>query len=142
MVGDRIREVRLSQRLSLSQVAAKAEISAATLSRIETNKQNVDLGLFLTLAKVLGINAGAMLDGDGDGDGENRVVGEGDPLVRKIASLDTADRAQLWRELAESRRQAHGMQRLNLSQQVEELLAQVEFLREEILAVQARTKRR
>ena len=138
MIGDRIRETRLSQRLSLSQVAVKAEISAATLSRIETNKQNIDLGLFLTLARVLHTTAGDLLGEDGG----SQVPGpQADPLVRKISALETSERTQLWRDLTQSHRE-RGPQRRNLSQQVEELLAQVEFLHEEILSVQQRTKRR
>ena len=137
MIGDRIRETRLSQRLSLSQVAAKAAISAATLSRIETNKQNLDLGLFLTLARVLHTSAHELLGEDGNG----IEAAVGDPLVRKIAALEATERTQLWRDLAQSQRE-RGPQRRNLSQQVEELLAQVEFLHEEILSVQERTKRR
>jgi transcriptional regulator with XRE-family HTH domain len=138
MVGDRIRETRLSQRLSLAQVAEKADISAATLSRIETNKQNVDLGLFLTIARVLNTSAKDLLGEDGEG-----AVGEGgDPLVRKIAALDTAERTLLWRQLADSQRQARAGARRNLSQQVEELLAQVEFLHQELLAVKTRVRRR
>jgi len=137
-IGDRIRETRLSQHLSLSQVAAKAEISAATLSRIETNKQNLDLGLFLILARVLHTTAPELLGDDGNGaDDAERT----DPLVRRIAALETSERTQLWRDLAESQRQA-GHQRRNLSQQVEELLAQVEFLHQEILSVKHRTKQR
>lgn len=138
MIGDRIRESRLSQHLSLSQVAAKAEISAATLSRIETNKQNIDLGLFLLLAKVLHTTAPELLGEDGKG-GEDS--GRTDPLVRRIAAMETAERTQLWRELTQSQRQ-NGRQRRNLSQQVEELLAQVEYLHEEILAVKNRTRQR
>jgi len=138
MIGDRIRETRLSQRLSLSQVAAKAEISAATLSRIETNKQNIDLGLFLTLAKVLHTTAGDLLGEEG---GSEEAQGpQSDPLVRKISALETSERTQLWRDLTQSHRE-RGPQRRNLSQQVEELLAQVEYLHEEIRAVQQRTKR-
>ena len=140
MIGDRIRESRLSQRLSLSQVAVQAEISAATLSRIETNKQNLDLGLFLVLARVLNTTARDLLGSEG----ENSEATVEDPLVRRIASLDPNERTQLWRELTESRKQqrSNAPQRRNLSQQVEELLAQVEFLHEEIRAVQERTRRR
>jgi len=122
--------------LSLAQVAEKADISAATLSRIETNKQNVDLGLFLTIARVLHTSARELLGEEGEA-----AVGEGgDPLVRKIASLNTTERTQLWRELADSRRQVHSISRRNLSQQVEELLAQVEFLHQELLSVRSRVQ--
>ncbi len=137
MVGDRIRETRLSQQRSLVDVAGKANISAATLSRIENNKQGINLGLFVTLASVLKTAPRELLDGETD-DGV-----EHDPLVRRITGLQTSERTQLWHELADSvraRRTRRGDMR-NLSQQVEELLAQTEFLREELVAVQNRLGR-
>ena len=136
MIGEKIRSVRQSQELSLSQVAEKAEISVATLSRIETNKQALDLGLFLILARILKTNPQELI-ADDDGDGGI------DPLVTRISALGSTQRTALWRDLAANRREAgHSRNHMrNLNQQVEELLAQVEFLREEILAVQRRMTR-
>ena len=138
MIGDRLRDIRHSHQLSLSQVASKAKISAATLSRIETNKQPLDLALFLTLAKILKTPPREMLS-DGDGGDVH------DELVRKIGQLDDENRAELWRELAASRR----TQRQNRTPstkaaalQIEELLAQVEFLRSEIEGIRLQLKRR
>src|SRR2546423_3585082 len=53
MIGERLREARDMRGMSLMDVAGKAHISAATLSRIENNKQGLDFGLFLVLAKIL-----------------------------------------------------------------------------------------
>ena len=139
MIGDRIREIRHSQQLSLTQVAAKAKISAATLSRIETNKQPLDLGLFLTLAKILKTPATELL-------AEGTADEQQDELVRKIGRLDGVERAELWRDLAASRRELRKT-RSNLNSrasalQIEELLAQVEFLRSEIEAMRGRSRKR
>ena len=138
MIGERIREARLAQDRSLADVAAKAEISVATLSRIETDKQSLDLGLFLSIAEVLNVSPQQLL-GDGNGNGS------GDPLPRRIAALGSRERLELWKELAEERRMLRGKRRgaemKHVGQHVEELLAQVDFLREELEAIRKRVKR-
>jgi transcriptional regulator with XRE-family HTH domain len=138
MIGNKLREVRQSQSLSLTAVATKARISAATLSRIETNKQGVDLGLFLILARILRAAPNDLLS-------EEDLNDRADPLVLQIASLQANDRTKLWRELAAQRRaqrSSHRSDIRNLGQQVEELLAQIEFLQEELEGVRTRVKRR
>jgi transcriptional regulator with XRE-family HTH domain len=150
MVGERIREARLAQSRSLADVAGKANISVATLSRIENDKQSVEVGLFLLLARVLTIPAHELLgtqdeengNGDGNGNGHSKL----DPLVRRIAALGSTDRLELWKELAAERRtrrgSARGSESRHMAQHVEELLAQVDFLREELEGVRKRIKRR
>jgi transcriptional regulator with XRE-family HTH domain len=139
MIGDRIRETRLSQQRSLTDVASKAKISAATLSRIENSKQGVDLGLFMAIADVLKVSPRDLLD-DGQPDDD---VGH-DPLVRRIFGMEQRERTQLWRDLAESvrGRKVKRAQMGNLALQVEELLAQADFLREELESVRSRLRRR
>jgi transcriptional regulator with XRE-family HTH domain len=139
VIGERLRAVRQSQHLSLNHVAEKAHISVATLSRIETNKQTLDLGVFLILAKILNTPPQEFLTDGSEAEGT-------DPLVTRITSLDSRERTMLWRDLAAARRDggrtARRSQARNISNQVEELLAQVDFLREEIESVQQRVKRR
>ena len=103
MIGERIRELRQAQGLSLADIAGKAKISVATLSRIENGKQSVDLGLFLVLAKVLQIAAHELLL-----DPEENGNGKVDPLARRIAMLETKQRTELWREVAAERRTQRG----------------------------------
>jgi len=140
MVGERIRGTRQAQSRSLADVAGKAKISVATLSRIENNKQSVDLGLFLILARVLDVSATALLEDEGAAEG--RV----DPLARRIAALGPRERLELWRELASERRAQRTTRRgpevHQVGQQVDELLAQVDFLREELEAVRKHVRRR
>src|SRR6266550_1806691 len=93
VVGNRLRQARTARQLSLNDVAGRAKISVATLSRIERDKQGIDLGLFLTLSRILKAPPHDLLTADGDG--RDSV----DPLVHRIASLDAAERARLWREL-------------------------------------------
>lgn len=144
MIGERIREARLAQSRSLADVAGKAKISVATLSRIENDKQSVEMGMFLLIAKVLNTPATELLDGaivDG-GNGEGKL----EPLVRRISSLPQRERLDLWRELAAERKaqrnRGRGSDAQQISQHVEELLAQVDFLREELEGVRKRIKRR
>jgi transcriptional regulator with XRE-family HTH domain len=137
MVGNRIRVARQSRNLSLTDLASRADISAATLSRIERDKQNVDLGLFLTLTRILQLTPHEVL---GDAETEEGV----DPLVRAISGMQTGERAQLWRSLAAERR-THRTRKTDgraVANEVEELLAQVDFIRGEIESVQKRLRRR
>src|SRR6266516_4653722 len=95
MIGERIRQTRQARRLSLNDVAGKARISVATLSRIERDKQGLELGLFLVLCKVLKTSPRDLLvDGDEGGDGNI------DPLAVRIAGLNHPERLQLWHDLA------------------------------------------
>jgi transcriptional regulator with XRE-family HTH domain len=141
MIGERIRELRHAQGRSLADIAAKAKVSVATLSRIENDKQSVDLGLFLILVKVLQVTAHDILD-DEDPRGDDKV----DPLARRIAMLETKKRTELWRDVAAERRaqvqRTRGPQAREVGQQVEELLAQVDFLRGELESVRKRMKNR
>jgi transcriptional regulator with XRE-family HTH domain len=143
MIGERIREARLAQNRSLADVAGKAKISVATLSRIENDKQSVEMGMFLLIAKVLNVPATELLDGaSADDDGDGKL----EPLVRRISSLPPRERLDLWRELAAERKaqrsRARGSQSRQVSQHVDELLAQVDFLREELDGVRRRIKKR
>jgi len=137
MVGNRIRIARQSRNLSLTELATRAEISAATLSRIERDKQNLDLGLFLTLTRILKLTPHDVL---ADADDEEGV----DPIVRAISGMQTGERAKLWRSLT-AERKTHRSRRENsaaIVNEVDELLAQVDFIRGEIESVQKRLKRR
>lgn len=141
MIGEKIREVRQAQGRSLADVAGLAKISVATLSRIENDKQSVDLGLFLVLTRVLEVAPHEILSPEGDGADDGRV----DPLARRIAMLETRKRTELWREVAAERRAQRTRirdSRQDSAQQVDEMLAQIDFLREELENVRKRIKKR
>jgi transcriptional regulator with XRE-family HTH domain len=139
MIGERLRDARETRGLSLVDVAVKAHISAATLSRIENSKQGLDFGLFLILAKILAVAPADLVNADEAGE-------INDPLVAKIAQLPTGDRARLWRDLADARRTSRQKRNTRhsdtLSQQMEELFAQFEFIREELEAVRTNVRKR
>jgi transcriptional regulator with XRE-family HTH domain len=125
MIGARIRELRTARRMSLSEVAQQASISTATLSRIETGKQNIDVGLMTMIARVLHLSPHDLLDADEEVDGY---------LADKIATLKPNDRARFWHELTGSReRNGASSKRVeDLTIEVEEVLAQIDFLRGEV----------
>src|SRR5437763_6876338 len=129
MVGARIREARLARQLSLNSVAQKADISVATLSRIERDQQRIDVALLQTLMRILKLNAQEVLDEEPPSDGV-------DPMVAKISGLPAQERTKLWRGLTANRKlDRHPGANRALAQQVEEFLAQIDFLRGEIEAV-------
>jgi hypothetical protein len=109
----------------------------ATLSRIERDKQGLDLGLFLLLCRILQTSAQELI-----GENQENV----DPLAVRIAALQGSERVQLWRDLAEARRGEKGSSARShmykIADEVEELLAQLEFVRAEIEAVQIRVRKR
>jgi len=126
MVGARIREKRNARRMSLSDVAEQADISTATLSRIETGKQNIDVGLMINIARILHLSPHDLIAEEGEGDGD---------LADKIAVLKPNDRTRLWQDLNGSRNRSEGTgtRRLeDISMEVEGLLAQIDFLRGEV----------
>jgi transcriptional regulator with XRE-family HTH domain len=138
MIGDRLRHTRVSQQRSLADVAGKADVSVATLSRIENNKQALDLDLFLRLSRILKVAAAELLSDETESE-------KSEPLVRKLAILAPGERAKLWRDLTAARRHLQPptkrRQSEQLAAQVEELLAQIEFLRNELESVRKRVRR-
>lgn len=139
MIGENLRQARLNQQRSLADVAKKAKISIATLSRIENEKQTLELGLFLALARILDCTPQDLLGGaDAADDGM-------DALVKKVIAFETTKRAEFWRELAVAQRvqrtKSRRVQIHQLGQQVEELLAQIDLMREELESVRKRLRR-
>jgi transcriptional regulator with XRE-family HTH domain len=138
VVGNRIREARTNRNLSLNEVASRAHVSVATLSRIERDKQGLDLGLFLILCRVLKAMPHDLLSDQG---GENV-----DPLALQISRLNHGERVQLWKDLADGRRNEHrqtmrsNVRRLN--DEIEELLAQLQYVQAEIESVQNQVHKR
>lgn len=125
MIGTRIRELRNARRMSLSDVAEQASISTATLSRIETGKQNIDVELMTLIASVLHLSPHDLLGEEENGDGV---------LADKIATLKPSDRTRFWRDLTGSRKRNRTSKKKSddLTVEVEELLAQIDFLRGEV----------
>ena len=139
MIGERIRGFRQAQGHSLANIAGKAKISVATLSRIENDKQSVDLALFLVLAKVLQVAAHELLDPESHDEADGNGV---DPLARRIAMLESKKRTELWRAVAAERRAQRARGHTDTAQQVEEMLAQIDYLREELETVRKKVRKR
>ena len=123
--------------LSLNDVASQAGISAATLSRIETEKQNVDVGLLVSLSGILGIEPATLLGGDGkDGDGHAP-----DALVGALATMPPAECAQV---IVESMKQSRrGKARRDaLHARIDLLVAALDLIHEELLELRRDARRR
>jgi hypothetical protein len=94
------------------------------------------------LAQALNVAARDLL---GDG---HMQIGESDstdPIVRQIAALDYRERTQLWRALAgvqkKQKSRALSIEARQLAQQIDELLAHIEFIRDELENVRRRLRR-
>lgn len=128
-VGPTLRRLRTERSIALTAVAEQAGISIATLSRIETNKQSIEVGLLLTLAGILGVSGADVLGGSGERD-------DVEALSRRLAVLPPAARVQVFRKTA-PRREAKDLQPA-----LDDLISTVEMLREELLSVQRAMRRR
>lgn len=132
-IGPTLRRLRTQRNASLADIARKAQISVATLSRIETNKQSVDVALLLTLARVLGVPVAHIL---GSGDEEINL----DAVAAQLAALSPDARVKVYRDSSPARRTK------DLQPVLDELISGVDLLREQLLEVQRtmaqrRTKR-
>jgi transcriptional regulator with XRE-family HTH domain len=68
VVRTRIRSLRNTLGLSLDEVAARTNLSASTISRIETGNRTISLDVLIPLARALQVDLDALLDDDGDTD--------------------------------------------------------------------------
>ena len=68
VVRTRLRSLRNTLGLSLDDLAARANLSASTISRIETGKRTVSLDVLLPLAAALQVGLDALLDVSSDDD--------------------------------------------------------------------------
>lgn len=64
LVRARIRSLRRAQGWSLDQLASRSNLSASTISRIETGKRGIGLDVLLPLARALQIDLEALLESD------------------------------------------------------------------------------
>ena len=68
VVRTRLRSLRNTLGLSLDELAARANLSASTISRVETGKRTISLDVLLPLAGALQVGLDALLDVSGDDD--------------------------------------------------------------------------
>jgi transcriptional regulator with XRE-family HTH domain len=127
-IGPTLRRLRMQRNASLAAIAEQARISVATLSRIETNKQSIEIGLLLTLARVLGVPAAHLVGGDAEIDV--------DTLAAQLAALPPDARAKVVRKSSPAR------QAKDLQPVLDELISGVDMLREQLLDVQRAMRRR
>jgi transcriptional regulator with XRE-family HTH domain len=83
-LGRTARRLRESQNLTLADVARRADISSAMLSRLETGRVSPSLETIVALARALGVTASALMQRVGVDDGGAQLIraGEGLETVR------------------------------------------------------------
>jgi transcriptional regulator with XRE-family HTH domain len=68
VVRTRLRSLRNTLGLSLDELAARANLSGSTISRIETGKRTISLDVLLPLARALQVDVDSLLDVHSDDD--------------------------------------------------------------------------
>lgn len=68
VVRTRLRSLRTTMGLSLDELAVRTNLSASTISRVETGKRTISLDVLLPLAAALQVDLDALLDVHGDDD--------------------------------------------------------------------------
>src|SRR5258708_18782535 len=83
-LGRTARRLREGQNLTLADVARRADISSAMLSRLETGRVSPSLETIVALARALGVTASALMQRVGADDGGAQLIraGEGLETVR------------------------------------------------------------
>jgi transcriptional regulator with XRE-family HTH domain len=83
-LGRTARRLRESQNLTLADVAGRADISSAMLSRLETGRVSPSLETIVALSEALGVTASALMQRVGVDDGGAQLIraGEGLETVR------------------------------------------------------------
>ena len=83
-LGGMARRLRESQNLTLADVAGRADISSAMLSRLETGRVSPSLETIVALSQALGVTASVLMQRVGSDDGGAQLIraGEGLETVR------------------------------------------------------------
>lgn len=79
LVRQRLRSLRTALGMSLDELAARTNLSASTISRVETGRRTLGLDVLLPLAGALQIDLDALLSRPDDGDVVIRPVPSGPP---------------------------------------------------------------
>lgn len=83
-IAHRLKEIRLSRGLTLTQLAGAVEMSSAHLSRIETGERQPSVGALIQLARAHGMSLSRLV-GEDDGP-THHVVRRGEGVVQRSAN--------------------------------------------------------
>lgn len=75
LVGQRIRQFRLNNKLTQSHLATMCDVDIRTIQRIEKGQQNISLTLLLSLLAALGIHVNDLLGDLTDGITKTKLEG-------------------------------------------------------------------
>jgi len=113
--------------MSLTDVATNAGVSAATLSRIETDKQGVAVDMLMIIARVLHVSPADMLDE------AHQEPSNEETLVNALAAMTSDERTRI--VMAAAKRRPKRAPREQLQSQLEALLTTIDLLRDELNAL-------
>ncbi len=87
-LGQRIRDIRQRNKLTIADVAQIAELSPGMISKIENGQATASLDSLVSIANALGVSIGSLFKNFGAPAGEARLVksGEGMEVVRRGTS--------------------------------------------------------
>jgi len=123
-IGTALRTARMTKGMSLTDVATTAGVSAATLSRIETDKQGVDVDMLMTLSRVLHVSPADMLDE------AHQAPSSEETLVNALAALTSDERTRI--VMAAAKRRTKRGPGEPLHAQLDALLTTIDLLRDEL----------
>lgn len=112
LVRQRLRSLRTALGLSLDELAARSNLSASTISRVETGRRTLGLDVLLPLAGALQIDLDALLSRPDDGDVVIRPVPSGPPerttwVLSRPTAATAAIKVRLAPYAAEPPQQVH-----------------------------------
>lgn len=106
-VGERIREIRDSQDLSVAELAERSQCSPEVIEQLEAGQMTPSLAPLLKIARGLGVRLGALLDDDPHPGAVVVRAGQSENVVRfsgiRTASMSTLD----FHPLAQNKQDRH-----------------------------------
>ena len=89
-IGIRFRLTREQRGLTREKVAARADVSVSTVARLENNDALPSTHTLIRLANVLGVTAGALLDGDAAHSSTETGADVDNPASASLSSISPA----------------------------------------------------
>jgi transcriptional regulator with XRE-family HTH domain len=101
-IGDRIREIRRTERINQEELALELGVKQGYISTLETHKNEPSEQLILSICRIFGVRYDWLKNGNGDKYGGPKLLSEGRLLVAEIIKeIGSPNRRFSIRELAE-----------------------------------------
>ncbi|WP_347310754.1 helix-turn-helix domain-containing protein [Defluviimonas sp. SAOS-178_SWC] len=95
IIGQRIRQIRKSRRMTLQQLAEECGLSTSMLSLVERGRAAPSIGSLIVISETLGVKMSDLTDGNADKQNivvrsaDARVVVTAEDVIRRILTEDT-----------------------------------------------------